>query len=95
MCDELHMCSKGASLQRLLQQGNAKKTGFAAQMEMKGSHQDVVGLDVSMQHAAIAQVVQGRQHLRRVSAHRRNVEADAAAVLLRQLPQVDVLRDRS
>ena len=72
-----------------------RKRGFAAETEMKGSHQDVVGLDVSVQHAAIAQVVQGRQHLRRVSAHRRNVEADAAAVLLRQLPQVDVLRDQT
>jgi hypothetical protein len=72
-----------------------RKIGFAAETEMNGSHQDVVGLDVSVQHAAVAQVVQGRQHLRRISAHRRNVEADAAAVLLRQLSEVDVLRDRT
>ncbi len=55
------------------------------------THQDVVGLDVGMQHAAVAQVVQCRKHLGRVRAHRHDVQPDAAPVLLRQLPQVYVL----
>lgn len=55
------------------------------------THQDVVGLDVGMQHATVAQVVQCRKHLGRVRAHRHDVQPDAAPVLLRQLPQVYVL----
>lgn len=56
-----------------------------------GAHQNVVRLDVSMQHSAVAQVVQGDEHLGRVLGDCCNVEANAAAILLGELTQVDVL----
>ena len=52
---------------------------------------DVVGLDVGVQHAAVAQVVQRPEHLRRVRPHRADVQPDAAPVLFGQLPQIQIL----
>ena len=49
-------------------------------------------LDVGVDDAAVAQVVQRGEQLRRVRAHRADVEPDAAPVLLGQLAQIDVLR---
>ena len=55
-------------------------------------HQDVVWLDVCMEHAAVLQMVQGHQHLLGVDAHPIQVEAHTSTILLGQLPQVDVLQ---
>lgn len=57
-----------------------------------GTHQDVVWLDVSMQHPTVAQMVEGDEHLSRVLGDGCNVQADAVAILLGQLTQVDVLQ---
>lgn len=65
--------------------------GFGAYHGARGGDQDVVGLDVSVQDTTVAQVCQGHQHLGRICPHGLNVEPDAAPVLLRQLPQIDVL----
>lgn len=56
------------------------------------THQDVVWLDVSMQHPTVAQMVEGDEHLRRVLGDGCNVQADATTVLLGQLTQVYVLQ---
>ena len=54
--------------------------------------QDVVWLDVSMQHSTVAQMVEGDEHLSRVLRDSGNVQANATAILLGQLAQVDVLQ---
>lgn len=55
-------------------------------------HQDVVWLDVRMEHAAVLEVVQCHKHLLSVHADAIQVEAHASTILLGQLPQVDVLQ---
>ena len=54
--------------------------------------QDVVGLDVRMQDAALLHEVQRHQHLGGHGADSVQSEADALAVLLSQLPQVGLLQ---
>ena len=59
-----------------------------------GADKDVVRLDIGMQHPAVAQVVEGDEHLGCVLGHCSNVEPNAATILLRQLTQVDVLQGK-
>ena len=54
--------------------------------------QDVVRLDVSMQDAAVLEVVQSHQHLLCIHTDSVQVQAHASTILLGQLPQVDVLQ---
>ena len=43
-----------------------------------------------MQDAARFQMVEGEEHLGRIGAHGADVKPDAAAVFLRQIPQIHV-----